>query len=73
MDFGVDQELLRVAELFHTPADRGEQPADRFQDGRIIVEQADNIGNRVSQSKPRLHVTLAERILDLSLMWFCRS
>ena len=68
MDFGIAQELLRVAEFLYAPTSRREQAADRFQYGRVIVEQADNIGDRVNQSKPRLRFAFVKSILDLSLM-----
>jgi len=68
MNFGITQELVRVTELFDPATGRAEQAPDRFQYGRVIIEQADNISNRVRQSEPRLHSVFGRRILDLSLM-----
>ncbi len=68
MDFGINQKLVWITELFDPPASRGEQASHRFQHGRVIVEEADNVGNRVGQSERRVHSVCGTRILDLSLM-----
>jgi len=68
MDFGINQELVRVTELFDATTGRTEQAPDRFQYGRVIVEEAYNVSKWVRQSEPRLHSVFARRILDLSLM-----
>jgi hypothetical protein len=49
MSFGVKEELLGIPELFGVPTSGPEQPAQSFQHGRVIVEQA-NTGVRIRQS-----------------------
>ena len=68
MDFRISQKLSRITELFYAATGGGEQAPDRFQYGRVVVEQTDNVGNLINQSDLRIRATFVQRILDLGLI-----